>query len=473
MYSQKLINESLTTYKFNGSIFPLAQRQTLTFCSDNDGIQTFFTGLTKIADDARKAFTIVVIILAILACIPMAYLEIRRWRIMQQRAALVDKKAWDKMDVVYIASRPYTAGAGIKLSSKFTGTKRQNAVRWFVAYCTSLPALFLLALGITGLLACLCQAIVLRSIEKEVPVLANEVGDFAGKVVDALNNASVQWSNEANSVILDTQNKVNSDIFGWVNTTTGAINDTLNEFVGDMTSALNDTFGGTILYQPILGVFECLIGLKVASFEKGLTWISDNAKVDFPEFANNTFSLGAAASLANDSTVASFLSSPGSTSSSDITGAIDDLTSAIASGIKEEALISLALVLFYLVIVVIGLLRTLVMMMGRDKTRGEGGAAYRGGSKNRAPVSPRFNGRAEPLSARTNRFPNIGGSLSSNGEKPYDDDVWGGPAPEYTEKHGHAGHRSVDENIVRPDQNRVSSYGAFTGDVKRKSIGGS
>lgn len=54
--------------------------------------------------------------------------------------------------------------------------------------------LFVLALGIAGSLSCLFQWIVLRKVQKEVPILANEVGHFAEVVVNALNNASEAWA---------------------------------------------------------------------------------------------------------------------------------------------------------------------------------------------------------------------------------------------------------------------------------------
>merc|ERR1711939_817378 len=39
---KQLINESLGTYTFNRSLFPIPQKEQLTFCSDNDGINDFF-----------------------------------------------------------------------------------------------------------------------------------------------------------------------------------------------------------------------------------------------------------------------------------------------------------------------------------------------------------------------------------------------------------------------------------------------
>jgi len=102
------INESMAAYTFDRSVFPVAQRQTLTFCSGNSSIDDFFNGLIHIEHLAKKIFIIVITILAVLACIPMAYREIWKWRAMQQRALLLQKHAFDPMDVIYIASRPHT-----------------------------------------------------------------------------------------------------------------------------------------------------------------------------------------------------------------------------------------------------------------------------------------------------------------------------------------------------------------------------
>ncbi|KAG0652861.1 Plasma membrane fusion prm1 [Hyphodiscus hymeniophilus] len=451
---KKLINESMSAYTFDSSIFPIPEKQALTFCSDNPAINNFFEGLVKVIYEARKIFIIVLIILAVLACIPMAYREIWRWRTMQQRSLLLQKHAFDPMDVIYIASRPYTTTAGIKAASKFKSTKRQILTRWFVAYATSLPALFVLALGVAGLFSCLCQYIVLKTIEKEVPILANEVGDFANTVVLALNNASEAWAVSANDVINSTNTKVNSDVFGWVNITTNAVNDTLNAFQTNMTSALNETFGGTVLYQPILGVFNCLVGLKIASFEKGLTWVSDNAHVDFPEFRPDVFSLGAAASITNSSATDSFLSSPGNVASDDITNAVVKVADKLKDAIREEAIISTCVVGVWFLIVLIGLCRAIFAMLGRDKTRAEGGpVGYTG--DNRVALSPRSPNRND-----MSKFPTFGGPVSSVYPQFSNEDMHGAAA--VNEKVGSVGHRSVEAS-VNPGHERSSSYGYLDG----------
>ncbi|CAD6569319.1 MAG: plasma membrane fusion protein prm1 [Alectoria sarmentosa] len=375
-----VLNGSLH-FNFNRSLLPVPQKEQLTFCSGNNGISDFFDDLVDIADLVRRIFIAVLIILAILVCIPMAYQEIRRWRTMKKRSELVADKSFDPLDVMYIASRPYTATAGIKAAAPFGSTKRQILTRWVIAYATSPPALLVLSLGITGLLSCLCQYILLKAVVREVPALANEVGQFAGLVVDKLENASEAWANGTNNAIMGINNDINHKVFGWVNVTTGAINDTLNMFVSDTIGVLNDTFGGTVLYGPVTGIFECLVGLKVAGIQKGLDWVSDNANVNFPTIPNDTFSLGAAASIGDPSSSnasESFLASPGSETTNDIEGAVLKVTSHLANGIRTEALISTSLLLIWFIILLLGIMRALYLGFRHEKGRAVGGPSYAG-----------------------------------------------------------------------------------------------
>ncbi|KAL8788124.1 MAG: hypothetical protein Q9213_001882 [Squamulea squamosa] len=382
---KKLINESLGVYEFNRSLLPIPQKEKLNFCSTDNGITDFFDGVAATINAARRIFIGVLVVAAILVCIPMTYVEIRRWRKLKERAGIVRDHAKDPQDVVYTVSRPYTSNVGIKLASKVNSSKKQDLIRWVIAYATTTPALLLLSLAVTGLIACLCQYILLKTLQKEVPKLAAEIGDFAGKVVDSLNNASAQWALGTNKAISSTSKDINQNVFGWVNTTTGAMNDTLNVFIDETTKVLNKTFGGTILYDPVHEVFNCLIGLKVAGIQKGLTWVHDHAHIDFPLLANNTFSLGAAASLADDnkdpahiSKAESFFADPETQTTDRITAAIEKVVKHFENGIRTEALISVALLLLWCVNLVLGTGRALYLLAKRDKVRGEGAPTFAG-----------------------------------------------------------------------------------------------
>jgi hypothetical protein len=380
---KKLVNQSLGSYTFDRNLFPVPQRQQLSFCSDNDGIDSFFAGLYNVADIARKIFIGVLLTAALLCCIPMALREVRRWRTMQRRSLLVQQDALDPMDVVYIVSRPYTAGAGLALSRRFAAPKKQILSRWFVAYITSTPALVVLAIAMAGLFSCLCQYILLKAIQREVPALVNTIGAFTDKVVNALDQASADWANGTNTAILAENAKINNDIFGWVNTSTVALNDTLNSFIEETTGLINKTFGGTVLEEPIFGLFECLVGLKVASIEQGLTWAKNNAHIDFPLFPNDTFSAGAQKAVASsDPTTGtsndSFVADPGSDATDKISAAVVSLTERLEDGIRQEALLAGLVLCAYIIVVLMGLGRVLFKLMTRDRLRAEGAPSYAG-----------------------------------------------------------------------------------------------
>lgn len=372
---KKLINNSLGEYTFDRSAFSVPAKKQLAFCNDDNGINNFFDGVTDIAITARKIFIAVFLIAAALFCIPMAWQEIRKWRQMKERSQLVRKEAHDPMDVVYIVSRPYTAAVGIKAASRFSNSRRQILVRWAIAYATSIPALFVLAIAIAALLSCLCQYIILRCIAKTVPELSTEVGAFADKVVNSLQNASAEWANDANKAITDFDDELNHNVFGWVNTSTHAVNSTLNTFVDKTTDVLNETFGGTLLYDPITEVFNCLIGLKIESVQKGLTWVSDHAHIDFPLFPNDTFSRGAAASISNDTSNPSdsFLADAGDETSNKISEVVVAVINKLEDGLRTETLIATAVLLIWVFIALIGFSRAFLLCWGRDRNRGEGG----------------------------------------------------------------------------------------------------
>lgn len=373
---KRLINESVSAFEFNRSVFPVPQREQLSFCSESNGINDFFDSLVEIEVVARRVFIGVITTLAILACVPMAWREIKRWRLMQRRAQLVNRNAVDPLDVVYISSRPYSSTLGIKLANRYSNVRSQTLVRWAVAYATSTPALFVLSLGVAGLAACLCQYILLQAIKKEVPELTNQVGAFADQVVLSLNNASEQWALSTNRVILDTNAELNEEVFGWVNTSTTAVNETLNQFVDTMTDALDRFLGDGPLREPVQEVLNCLILLKIEGIQRGLTWVHDNAHIDFPLFPNDTFSLGAVASLTDSDADDSFLASPSSVASDEISDAVVRMINKIEAGIREEAIISTCIILIWVIVVLIGFCRSAFFIVRPGKTRAEGGQAY-------------------------------------------------------------------------------------------------
>lgn len=371
---KKLLNNHLGNYTFDRSGLPVPEKKQLTFCNDNDGINGFFDGVGEVVSTAKKVFIAVLVVGAILACVPMAWQEIRRWRQMKERSQLVRKDTNDPMDVVYIVSRPYTAAAGVKAASRFSNSRRQILVRWAIAYATSPAALFVLALAIGALFACLCQYILLRAVAKTVPELTTEIGAFADKVVDSLQNASAEWSNGANKVITDLDDDLNHNVLGWVETTTTAVNDTLETFINKTNGVLSEAFGDTLLYVPIKGVFDCLIEMKVDSVQKGLTWVHDHAHIDFPLLPNDTFSRGAQSSISDGSNPSdSFLADAGDETSNKVSEVVTSVINKLYDALRVETLIATCILLLWVIIALMGVIRAMALWWGRDRNRGEGG----------------------------------------------------------------------------------------------------
>lgn len=439
------VDEEFGNYTFDRSVFPVAQKQGLEFCSGNNAISDFFDHLRDLIRTARIVFIVVISVLAILAMVPMAYYEIMRWRRHREHAKLVGDHSYDPMDVVYIASRPTSASWGIKFASRFQG-KRQILARWAWAYATSFPALFVLALGIAGLFACACQAIMLKIIEDQVPRLAAEVGEFADDVVGSLAAVSNEWADSANGVVLSTQDDINEDLLGWARTATSAVNDTLNTFTDTMQTGLETVFNGTILKKPIEDVIRCTIGLRVEAVQSGLTWVHDHAKVTFPTLPNDTFSKGAQESIEDDSDMTTFLATPSSVTTDEVTGAVQYVVDKLRAHIIMEALISTGVILVYVILVMMGVIRALVGMAspgGRNE-----GMRYTGDK--RGPLTPR-----EHAAGSDERFPRFGESEAS-GADPHS---------------GYYGHDANDDKYMSTvpggrartmqSPTRTSSYGQF------------
>jgi hypothetical protein len=451
---KKLIR-GMDKFEFDRQLLPVPQKEQLNFCSEGNSINDFFDDLIQMGQQAKKIALGVLIVAAFLVMIPMAWTEYRRYRKMEEQSRLF-AKGHDAMDVVYLASRPHSSSWGMWLGQRFGSERRQTTVRWAFAYATSMPMLFLLALGIAGLFSCFCQYLLLRSIQAKVPELTNQVAGFAEKVVTSLNNASMSWSGGVNGAIGKLDSEINDDIFSWVNTTTSAVNGTLNAFVEKMSNALDDTFGDTPLKDPIKEVLNCLIGLKIASFQKGLTWVQEHAHVQFPGVKNDTFSLGALAKISDSSSAAELLANPNGKAKDEVTEAVDFVIEKLMSGIRTEALISTVIIMIWLAFAIGGAIYACTRLGRRDN-------AYSG----RDPyiINPALVEEANAQKAQ--EYPNTAAppyEYPVNKAAPYT--LQPRPFPTFgpivdeaeSEKVGNVGSHAVAES-ARPGHVRASSYG--------------
>lgn len=447
----------MQNFTFNRTLFPVPKKDQLTFCSDGDDINKFFNGLAETVAMARKAAIGILIAAAILVCIPMVWTEVRRWRRMNEHVGYLDK-GHSGMDVAYMVSRPHSSRIGMWVGSKFGSGHRRDALRWAWAYATTFPMLALLALGLAGLLSALCQYLILRELEEKVPELTSKVAGFADKVVGSLNNASMSWSHGVNGALGTLDHDINDNLLGWVNTTTTTVNGTLNGFVDKMSDTLNSTFGDTMLYDPIKDVLNCLIGLKIAGVQKGLTWVQDHAHVEFPEVRNDTFSLGTLAKVSDSTSAAQLLSDPSGKTEDEVTEALTWVIDNIKHGIMQEAAIAGVLVALWL-ITALGGLAFAIFVIIRRRNAPPSGHPY--------VIDPDIDQARSPLAAPVQTYPDMAAPpyeyqppkpAPFNHSRPLrthgpDDDEVESP----TEKVGRVGH-AVSES-ARPGHLRASSHG--------------
>lgn len=363
---KRLLNESYGTWEFDHSVFPVPAKESLSFCSDST-LEDFFAVLFRIAANAKIIGIVVLIALAVVACAVMAWWEVKRFNRQLRKSETLVKR--EPMDVVYISGRPLTAGTGVWLSEKLsTDRKRQFLIRWVIAYATTYPALFVMALAVAGAFSCLCQWIVMRAIQQEAPALAATAGDFAGDVVTTLEQASTKWANDSNGVILEFQGDINDKMFGHVRNATHAANDTIGKFDDAMHEGLNKAFGGVPPLEKFLSdIIDCLIGNKLDSVQEGLTWVNEKARVTLPLFPVDVFSVGANDSTSGNSNATRFLSATSSSVTDEITDAVDSVVDMLWTSIIQEVVISLVLFLIYLAYVFFAVAQAAVRVAMGDR----------------------------------------------------------------------------------------------------------
>ncbi|KAH9865928.1 hypothetical protein J1614_008903 [Plenodomus biglobosus] len=375
--------QGIGTFHFNRTLLPVPQRTQLDFCTNSNSISAFFEGLTQKLVISRMIILSVLVSLAVLAALAVAWIEASQGREIDSAKEILKHRASganvarshasisDTHRTLLLQPQPtYLFPLGLWLRRKFGDRRSQkDAIDWLFAYATSSPMLFVLTIGMAGLLSCMAQYLFIESVRSAGPQLTSQVADFSGHVLKSMNESSVWWSNGVNNAILAVDEKLNHDIFGIVNTTTSAVNSSLDVFVENTAETLEDAFGGTILHDPIKEVLNCLIGLKIASFQKGLTWIHDHAHVSLPSVGSNTFTLGAIKQLDNSRSAADLLANANNAGEDAVTKALSRVIDKLLSGILTETIIYSTLVCSWLLCVGFGVIYIIVTLATVNQNR--------------------------------------------------------------------------------------------------------
>ena len=371
-------------YTIKASSLYSPQESDLKLCGSNDGITKFFNGVTSAIKTARTGIIVGLAIAAALACIICAWREIRRWRQMQERTQLVRKEADDPLDIFYLISRPTTSALGIKAASKFSNSRRQILVRWIVAYATSMPALFVLALGVIALLSCFFQWIILHQISREVPALTDKVNDYTNDVVGFLDNQSAIWANKTDQLTSGLSDGLLQMILNFVDNTTDYLSTGVNTTVTALEDEITKEIKSKVAQEIVEDIIELALGLLVLILAKKFKFLKKELEKFAKEYLKDqmphnypqkVFALRANSTSGTGSTdsVSSFLTKAGNSASQKIADAVNTAIDALKAALHKELIFAAAILGIWLLIVLMGLARALSLWWGRSKNRGEGG----------------------------------------------------------------------------------------------------
>jgi hypothetical protein len=202
------------------------------FCSNDTNLNDFFVHLASDVHRVLVIFAVVILLAAVLAMLPSAFLEWWSWRKMKRQATVAEQVIrsspnLDILELVQAVASPFAYRISKILSRRAKSEQHRVLIRWFVAYITHPPALLLLAVSIAGFLSCLFQLILVNEVRGAVPVLVADVTDMEALVTSKIENATSFWVNGTNAHISDAESFINDNLLGWANDSTETLNDTL------------------------------------------------------------------------------------------------------------------------------------------------------------------------------------------------------------------------------------------------------
>lgn len=281
------LNKSLESeLQFDAKHIKVPSKHTVEFCKSKPGIPEFFNDVRDSVSLVTRILIIILVIVAVLVCVPLAWREFRNWRWVKQcaaeQAALARNKTLDKMQAIHDASNHMVVKVQNFASNRFKTDEHKTLARWWIDYVLYTPAATLLLIALSGIVMVILQYIILYQVKNAIPAWQDSVEHVTASFTNSIKSEATHWTNSTNDAIIKQQDKINDDMLGWVSIATESVNSTLSTFQKQMNKALKDTFDGTPLYKPISTVVYCVIGTKIDKAEKGLTWVHDNAKVSFP-----------------------------------------------------------------------------------------------------------------------------------------------------------------------------------------------
>ncbi|KAN0065230.1 plasma membrane fusion protein prm1 [Thecaphora frezii] len=385
------INDTINGFRFNHSVLPTPSPLKVAFCHDVDAspLDDFAHDLKRMARIGAALIVLLMLGIALLCAgqewwswrSARRHVEYTReaWLIADRsgdatnfgdgtrasrekvppssaEAALSTKRIFDLLE---LSRHPLLAMVAFKVA-RFFGVKdpaARSRLRWWLAWIGHPAAVAALAAGLVGLVSVELQIVAVRSLQgvyegKLGNVFDSVSGGIAGGINAKLLAASTEYANKSNAIIIETEEALNQHLFSWVDTTTTTMNDTLNAFMDDITGALNDVFGSTPLNAPLQTFIQCFLGRKVAGIQTALTWMHDNAHVNFT-LVNDDVLMISNDTLAqlSDPIKASMM---GQSGGNDDDGVVGTLVSSYVDHLKKERIMFYVFLAIYALVLLVG-----------------------------------------------------------------------------------------------------------------------
>ncbi|GBC34268.1 uncharacterized protein OCT59_018895 [Rhizophagus irregularis] len=297
-----IINNSMSDIKFNSSILPVPPMgNNIKFCENNLNLEV----LDNIKNDLKRTAWIglsilfALSILLILANIFYIWISHKRFMNKVDKSLNNFKRTNSNInknsiiDIIKFSENPFLQNYIVKTSTYFKNRENQKIYRWFWDYILFKPAIICFIIGLSGIISIFIQIAILNGVRHTYKdEISESIANFGNTVMGLMNSnlqeSSKQYSTQSNNIIINLENDINQNLFGWVNITTTALNNTLNTAVDEIVGFVNTTFGGVPFIRNVIDeLLNCLILVKIKGIQSGLTFIKDNSHLGLPRVSEN------------------------------------------------------------------------------------------------------------------------------------------------------------------------------------------
>lgn len=307
-----------------------------------------------IADNIHKGanwIMILLILLAFVATIPIAFMEWRRWRKETQMAKIMYdmsiKNPGSSTNENLLGTFNYFSNCLIYYTNKFFTPPHK--VQWVLSYILSPVSVVLLGIGVAALVTVLLQYYLLSALTNGFNGLKNDFNGAVDDLESTMDVVSSNWTSATNSFLSQEEKVLNNDLFGWVNKTTFSVNDTVNAIISDLNIAMS-VFNNTLLYAPMQTVVYCTIGRKLDNIQSGLDWVQNNFVVRLPRVTKSMIQVSNNSSIV-DNTL------------KDVKTKLESILASTVTGYKGKLQVEMYVAIGFLLLWVLQILNSLLIIM--------------------------------------------------------------------------------------------------------------